>query len=281
MFDKLGFFVQKEICSKSKYQIDIWTSYNLIANNNEYIIFHKRRFYKITTNKLQKGMALITESKDINFNLNEDFLVYWLVYYQRNLKSAHIKWWHIEELELYKDLFKSFWLELKLRKYLEIRWNYPSIETISQFIKHINLDQAISFLLGMSIIYGNWNIIEEQDNIYLWNILIKAPFDSILSEFQQIIFSIEDILIKNKIYNKLTYTKKWYFIWNINDYDLLKIFWQIILHSKLKNIFQLDKKLEVIFSKQLPILSKQLFNDLRINLNNFKLTEIQWINLFI
>ena len=279
MFDKYWFYKTAETKDNKFFQLDLWCSYNLKIENNEYLVFHKRKFKKSNINNLQNGMWLITEKQNINFSFDKDFFINWLCYYQRNLKDAYIKNWGLDELELYENLFKSFWLELKYRKYLEIHWNYKNIEAINQEISTANLDQAISFLLALSIIYWDWNIIEEWKNIYLWSILIKFPFDNSLLEFQDIIFHIEDILIQNKIYNKLTYTKKQDFIWNIQDVDLLEILWKAILLPWIKEFFQIEEKLEPLFNTKLKLLQKQLNNDLRINLDNFKITEVKWVSL--
>jgi len=276
--DKYWFYFLKETWFQ-KYKLDIWASIELDLKNNEYIIFHKRRFFKKNTNELQKWMALLTESKEINFEFDRNFFIYWLTYYQRNWKDAFIKWWDLDELDLYQDLYKNFWLQLKLRKYLEIHWDYPSIEEIEQEIKYANLNQAISFLLALTTIYWDWNLIEEPDNVYLWNILVKFPFDSSLWEFQNIIFSLEDILIQNKVYNKLTLTKKQDFIWNIYDFDLLKVLWKAILDKSLRDFFQVDEEILPLYSKKIEELSKQLDTDLRVKLDNFKLTEIEGIKI--
>ncbi len=279
MFDKYWFYKIWNTDDNKIFQLDLWASYNLKIENNEYLVFHKRKFKKLNINNLQNWMWLVTERQNINFNFDKDFFISWLSYYQRNLKNAHIKEGWLDELELYEQLFKDFWLELKYRKYLEIHWNYKDIETIKQEISTANLDQAISLLLALSIIYWDWNIVEEWENIYLWSILIKFPFDNSLVEFQDIIFHIEDILIQNKIYNKLTYTKKQDFMWNIQDVDLLGILWEAILLPWIKSFFQTEEKLEPLFNTKLELLQKQLNNDLRIGLNDFKITEIKWVSI--
>jgi len=277
MFDKYWFYFTKETWFK-KYNLDIWASINLQIPKNEYIIYHKRRFLRKNTNELQKWMALLTENKNIDFNFDETFFKYWLTYYQRNLQTAFIKWWDIEELELFQDLYKNFWLTLKLRKYLQIEWDYPTIEEIQNNIKYANLSQSISFLLALATIYWDWNLIEEENDVFLWSILIKFPFDSSLMEYQDIIFQIEDVLIKNKIYNKLTLSKKQDFIWNIYDKNLLEVMWKAILIDKLKNFYDIDEKILPLFNKKINTLKWQLNTDLRINLDDFKLVEIEWIN---
>jgi len=278
MFNNYWFYKTWE-WDKKYFQLDIWASYNLKLQNNKYLIFHKRKFKKKVINQLQKWMWLITERQNINFHFDTNFFINWLCYYQRNLKNAFIKNWNINDLDLYNDLYNSFWLNLKYRKYLEIYWNYKSIENIKNEVKQANLNQAISFILALSIIYWNWNIIEEWEKIYLWSILLNFPFDNTLVEFQDIIFKIEDILLQNKIYNKLTYTKKQNFIWNIQDVDLLEILWKAVLLDWIKDFFQLEDKLEPLFNTKIESLQKQLDNDLRITLNNFKITEIEWMSI--
>ena len=142
-------------------------------------------------------------------------------------------------------------------------------------IKFANIHQAISFVLGLATLYWDWNLVEEQDDIYLSNVLIKFPFDWALSEYQELILSIEDVLAKNKIYNSLIYTKKWEFIWNISDVDLLKIMWEFLSFDKVKDFFQIYESISPIYEKKFENLKNQLFNDLRIKLNKFKLTEIK------
>ncbi len=279
MFDKYWFYKTWNIDDNKIFQLDLWASYNLKIENNEYLIFHKRKFKKLNINNLQNWMWLVTQKQDIKFSFNKESFINWLCYYQRNLKTAFIKNWWLDELELYNNLFKNFWLELKYRKHLEIHWNYKNIEDIKQSFSTDNLDQAISFLLALAIIYWDWNIVEEWENIYLWSILIKFPFDNSLVEFQNIIFNLEDTLIKNKIYNKLTYTKKQEFIWNIQDIDLLEILWKSIMLKWIKDFFQTEEKLEPLFNTKFELLKKQLNNDLRINIDNFKITEIKWISL--
>lgn len=278
MFDKNWFYYTENISNK-KYNLDLWLTNMITIENNEYVVFHKRRFKTSPTSNLQKWMWLLTKSEDISFNFSKEFFIYWLTYYQRNLKDAFIKKWWIEELNLYNWLFKIFWLELKYRDSLEIRWNYIWIEEINKKIEYANLDEAISFLFALAIIYWDWNIIEENNDIFLWNIFIKFPFENSLAEFQNIIFSIEDKLSENWIFNKLNYTKKQEFIWNIIDYDMLKLFWKLILEKEFKVFFQSDEILNPIFKTHKESLSKQLNTDLRINLDNFKLTEIEWISL--
>jgi len=274
MFDKYGFYYLKELWFK-KYILDIGASLNLDLPQNEYVVFHKRRFFKKNTNELQKNMALVTESCNLSFSFDEQAFKYWLTYYQRNWKNAFIKGWDFDELELYQSLYKSFWLDLKLRKYLEIVWEYENIESILNNTMYFNLSQAISFLLALATIYGDWNLVEDENDVYLSNILIKFPFDSSLSEYQNIILNIEDVLLKNKLYNKLTLTKKQDFIWNIYDRDLLKIMWEAILHPKLKDFYNVDEKVLPLFEKKIENLKWQLNTDLRINLDDFKLVEIE------
>jgi len=278
MFDKNWFYFLKEVWFQ-KYTLDLWASVNLILKNNEYVVFHKRRFFKKNTNELQKGMALLTKVVDINFEFDSDFFVYWLTYYQRDWKNAFIKWWDLDELELYQDLYSQFWLQLKLRKYLEIHWGYPTIDNISNNIESASINQVISFLLALATIYWDWNLIEENDNVYLSNILIRFPFDSSLWEFKDIIFTIEDLLLKNWIYNKLTITRKQDFIWNIYDFDLLRILWKAILDNKIKDFYQVDEEVLPLYSKKMKELSFQLDTDLRIDLNEFKLTEIESVKI--
>lgn len=277
MWDKNWFYYTKNINS-TKYFLDVWASIYLEIENNEYIIFFKRHFKKITAWNLQNQMALITQSQQINFNLDENFFVYWLTYYQRNLKLAHFKWGDIEQLEIYSDLFKNFNLELKLRHYLEIHGNYPTLEELKTITKDANLNQAISFILALATIYWEWNFVEE-DDIYLSNVLIRFPFDGTLADYQEIILNLEDVLLKNKIYNYLTYTKKWDFIWNIKDFNLLEVMWEFLTNNKVKCFFQIDEPIKPIFSKKLNILKEQLNNDLEIKIDNFKLTQIEGIKI--
>ena len=199
MFDKYGFYYTENV-SKTKYSVDVWLSYFLNMENNKYVVFHKRNFEKVETAKLQKNMAFLTQREKIDFKFDEAFFVYWLTYYQRNLKQAHFKWWDIEQLEIYGSLFEKFWLKLKLRNYLEIHGNYLIIEELSDKLKFADLNQAISFVLALATIYWDWNIVET-DDVYLSNVLIRFPFDSSLASFQNIILSLEDVLVKNKIYN--------------------------------------------------------------------------------
>lgn len=279
MFDKCWFYFTKQTWLE-KYELDIWLSKNLIIQDNEYVVFTKNNFRKVKSWKLQKWMNLLTESKEINFSFDKNFFIYWLVYYQRNLNQAIIKSDDIEILEMFENLFKNFWLELKLRKFIEIHWNYPNIEEITNLSKYADLNQAISFLLALAVLNGDWNLIEDKENIFLWNIVIKFPFDWAISEYKELIFNIEDILIENKIYNKIHFTKKNEIIWTIKDFDLLEVFWKAIFEIKeLRNFFQLVNKVKTIFSKDLEILKKQLNTDLRINLDRFKLTEVEKISL--
>jgi len=280
MFDKYGFYYTDHI-SENKYLLDVGASRLLELENNNYVVFHKRKFQKISTQKLQAKMSLVTQLVNINFELDEKFFVYWLVYYQRNLRQAHFKWWDLEQLETYQGLFENFGLHLKLRHYLEIYWDYPGLEEIYNEVKYANINQAISFLLALATIYGDWNLVEEPEDVYLSNVLIKFPFDASLTEFQDMIFALEDVLVQNKIYNFLTYSKKWDFIWNIKDFDLLKIMGEFLASEKVKDFFQIDESILPIFVKKLPTLAKQLDTDLRVNLDEFKLTEIEWIKLAI
>ena len=276
-FDKYGFLFTKEI-SQNKYFVDVGCSSVLELDEKEYVIFHKRKFHKIPTSKLQSQMSFVTQRQRIDFQFDEKFYIYWLAYYQRNLKQAHFKGGDLEQLEIYQDLFEKFSLKLKLRHYLEIHGDYPSFEEIYQLVKNANLNQAISFVLALATIYGDWNLVEE-DDIYLSNVLIQFPFDASLSEYQDMIFALEDILVKNKIYNFLTYTKKGDFIWNIKDVDLLKIMGEFLASEKVADFFQVDEKILPIFEKKLPTLVKQLDTDLRIKLDEFKLTLIEWVRL--
>lgn len=278
MFDKYWFFKTQDKENNKKFQLDLWTSYNLEIENNEYLIFHKNKFKKRNLNNLQSWMWLITEKQNINFSLDKDFFINGLCYYQKNLKTAFVKNWWLDELELYERLFEDFGLKLKYREYLEIHWNYKNIEAIKQEITMISLDQAVSFILALAIVYWDWNIIEEWENVYLWSILIKFPFDKALVEFQDIIFNIEDILTKNKIYNRLTWTKKQEFIWNLQDVDLLQILGEAVLINWIKEFFQIEEKLTPLFNTKFELLQKQLNNDLRIDLEDFKITEVVWVS---
>lgn len=279
MFDKNWFYYKKEI-SKEIYSLDIWMSVNLSLHNNEYIIFHKRNFHKIAWNKLQKGMQLVTKSEEIdNFKLDEQFFKYALTYYQRQEKKAYLKGFSLEEKEVYERLFKSFGLGLRFIEYLEVIWDYESIETIQEKFKIANIEQALSFLLWLASIYGDWNLIEEDNDVFLWNILIKFPFDNRLWEYLSIIINLEDMLADNHYYNNINFTKKQDFIINIKDKDLLSVFWKTISKWKLKDFFEVDESIKPFFDKNKEKLSKQLYQDLRIKLNNFKLTEIKGISL--
>jgi len=278
MFDKYWFYFTEKVDNK-KYDVDVGLSFFLVLENNKYVVFHKRNFKKLLTENLQTWMSFVTERLNLDFEFNEKYFIYGLVYYQRNLKKAIIKTWDLEALEMFSSLFEKFWLKLKLREFLEIEWNYPSLEEMLNEIKFANIHQAISFVLGLATLYWDWNLVEEQDNIYLSNVLIKFPFDWALSEYQELILSIEDVLAKNKIYNSLIYTKKWEFIWNISDVDLLKIMWEFLSFDKVKDFFQIYESISPIYEKKFENLKNQLFNDLRIKLNKFKLTEIKKIQL--
>ena len=278
MFDKYWFYFTEKVNNK-KYDVDVGVSFFLVLENNKYVVFHKRNFKKLLTENLQTWMSFVTERLNLDFEFNEKYFIYGLVYYQRNLKKAIIKTWDLEALEMFSSLFEKFWLKLKLREFLEIEWNYPSLEEMLNEIKFANIHQAISFVLGLATLYWDWNLVEEQDDIYLSNVLIKFPFDWALSEYQELILSIEDVLAKNKIYNSLIYTKKWEFIWNISDVDLLKIMWEFLSFDKVKDFFQIYESISPIYEKKFENLKNQLFNDLRIKLNKFKLTEIKKIQL--
>lgn len=277
MFDKYGFYFTKQV-GFQKYDLDIWASTTLELENNEYVVFHKRRFFKKNTNQLQKSMALVCKKNDeFKFNFNKDFFKYGLTYYQRNGKNAMIKWWTLEQLELFQPLFNSFDLDIKLRENLEIHWNYPNIEQISNLMENASIDEAISFLLALAVVHGEWNLVDEVDDAYLWNILIKFPFDSVLGEYMNLIFSLEDKLLKNWFYNKLVFTKKQHFIFNIYDVDLLKILGESVILPWINTFFQIDEKLVPLYIKKEKDLKKQLDIDLRIKLDSFKLVEIEWI----
>ncbi len=280
MWDKNDFYYLEKIDDK-EYNLDIWASSFLTISNNKYVVFHKRNFKKVEANKLQKWFSLITRIQDIDFVFSEEFFIYGLTYYQRNLKLAHFKWGDLDTLETYSDLFEKFWLKLKLRKYLEIHWDYLPLEELALKIKYADLNQVISFILALATIYWDWNLIEENDNLYLNNVLIKFPFDSSLADFQQMIFDLEDVLINNKLYNSLVYTKKGEFIWNIKDFDLLKIFWNFLIFEKVKDFFQVYDEIKPIYELKLSWLKNQLFTDLRVKLDKFKLTEIEWIQIKI
>ncbi len=260
------------------YLVDVWTTKFLKIENYNYIVFHKRKFFKKKAQDLQKWMSLLTSTTDFVYKFDKQYYVYGLTYYQRNLKYAYIKWWNIDFIENYSKLLKKFWLKLKVGKYLEIIWNYDSLEKISYNIKNININQAISFVLALATLYWDWNIVE-QDDIYISNVVITFPFDSVLSEYQNIIFNVEDVLIKNHFYNSLTYTKKWNFIWNIKDYDLLSIMWTFLVYDEVKDFFQIEQWIKPIFYKKKDSLKKQLVTDLRIEIDNFKFTEIESLQL--
>jgi len=279
MFDKNWFYYTKNI-SKNTYNIDIWLSTNLVVENNEYIIFHKRHFKKLSANELQKNMQILTQSKKIeNFQLDETYFKYALTYYQRQKNKAYLKNIGIEEKQIYENLFESFDLKLRFIEYLEVLWNYENIETIQENFKTANIKQALSFLLWLASVYGEWNLVEEKDDVYLWNILIKFPFDWSLWEYQNIIIKLEDILVNNYFYNNISFTKNQDFIINIKDKDLLSIFWEAIAKWKLADFFQTQEPIKPFFDKNIKMLSKQLDQDLRIKLDNFKLTEIKGISL--
>ena len=279
MFDKNWFYYTKNI-SENTYNIDIWLSTNLVVENNEYIIFHKRHFKKLSANELQKNMQILTQSKKIeNFQLDETYFKYALTYYQRQKNKAYLKNIGIEEKQIYENLFESFDLKLRFIEYLEVLWNYENIETIQENFKTANIKQALSFLLWLASVYGEWNLVEEKDDVYLWNILIKFPFDWSLWEYQNIIIKLEDILVNNYFYNNISFTKNQDFIINIKDKDLLSIFWEAIAKWKLADFFQTQEPIKPFFDKNIKMLSKQLDQDLRIKLDNFKLTEIKGISL--
>jgi len=278
MFDKNWFYYTKNI-SKDIYNIDTWWSINLVVENNEYIIFHKRHFKKISANNLQDSMQILTKSQTIDFQLDENFFKYALTYYQKSWNKAYIKWANLEKKEIYKSLFASFWLKLRFIEYLEILWDYKNIEIIKEFFKNANIHESLSFLLGLASIYGEWNLIEQDDDVFLWNILIRFPFDWKIAEYQDIILKIEDLLIQNNFYNSLYFTKKQDFIINIKDTNLLNIFWESISKWKLADFFQTQESIKPFFDKNIEKLSRQLEQDLRIKLDKFKLTEIKGIKL--
>ena len=278
MFDKYGFYFTEQVNSK-KYDIDVWLSFFLTVENNKYIVFHKRNFKKMLTENLQSGMSFITERINIDFKFDEKYFIYGLTYYQRNLKQAIIKSSDLDSLETFSPLFEKFWLNLKLREFLEIDWNYPVFEEILDLVKFADINQVISVILALATLYGDWNLVEDYEDVYLSNVVIRFPFDGALAEYQDMILSLEDILAKNKIYNSLIYTKKGEFIWNITDVDLLKIMWEFLVFEKVKDFFQSEEKILPVFEKKKENLKKQLFNDLRVKLDDFKFTEIKWISL--
>lgn len=278
MFDKYWFYLDKQI-SESLYDLDVWASINLILKNSEYIVFHKRKFKKIPLNQMQNGMHILTKSQDLDFKLSEKFFVYAMTYYQRNWNKAYLKWFSMDEKDVYQDLFKNFWLELKFIEYLEIYWNYSDIETIAYDIKNASLDEAFSFLLGLASVFWEWNLVEEDADVFLWNILIKLPFDGTIWEYHDIIINLEDILIKNWFYNQVTFSKKQNFIINIKDFDILRIFWKKIKEWKLEEFFQTQEVVKPYFSKTLKKFSDQLDTDLRIKLDKFKLIEVKKVSL--
>jgi len=96
-------------------------STNLVVENNEYIIFHKRHFKKLSANELQKNMQILTQSKKIDdFQIDETYFKYALTYYQRQKNKAYIKNVRIEEKKVYESLFESFGLKLRFIEYLEV-----------------------------------------------------------------------------------------------------------------------------------------------------------------
>lgn len=278
MFDKYGFYYTEEF-DKKKYDVDVGLTFFLTLSNNKYVVFHKRNFKKVETGNLQSWMSFVTERVRVDFKFDEEFFIYGLTYYQKNLKQAIIKSSDLESLETFSPLYEKFWLNLKLRDYLHIDGNYPPFEEILQKVKFANLNQAVSFILALATLYWDWNLVEDYEDVYLSNVLLKFPFDWVLAEYQDLILSLEDILTNNKIYNNLIYTKKWEFIWNITDVDLLKIMWEFLVNDKVKNFFNSEEVILPIFEKKKDTFKKQLFNDLRINLDDFKLTEIKWIKI--
>ncbi len=279
MFDK-NWFYYKNTTWKDSYNLDIWMSTNLHIENNEYIVFHKRNFKKIQASKLQENMQVITKSKELdNFKLDEKFFKYALTYYQRQEKKAYLKGFRLEEKEIYKNLFKSFNLDLKFIEYLEVIWDYQNIETIQEDFRTVNIEQSLSFLLGLASVYGEWNLVEEDDDVFLWNILVKFPFDNRVWEYHDIIIKLEDILADNHFYNNINFTKKQEFIINIKDKDILSMFWKTISNWKLKDFFETQEPIKPFFDKNIERLSRQLDQDLRIKLDDFKLTEIKGISL--
>ena len=278
MYDNYGFYFADSV-DRKKYDVDVGLTFYLTLENNKYVIFHKRNFKKVVTENLQPGMSFITERQNINLQIDENYFIYWLTYYQRNLKKAIIKATELEHLETFSPLFEKFWLKLKLREFLEVEGNYPNFEDILQAAKYADLNQTVSFVLALATLYGDWNLVEDYEDVYLSNVLIRFPFDGALSEYQELILNLEDVLARNKIYNSLTYTKKGEFIWNITDIDLLKIMWEFLVYEKVKDFFQSIDPILPIFEQKKDTLKKQLFNDLRIDLDNFKLTEIKGMNL--
>ena len=75
MFDKYGFYYTDHI-SENKYLLDIGASRLLELENNNYVVFHKRKFQKVPTQKLQAKMSLVTQLANINFELDGKFFVY-------------------------------------------------------------------------------------------------------------------------------------------------------------------------------------------------------------
>lgn len=278
MFDKNWFYYSKKI-SEELYKLDFGGSLDLSITQKEYIIFHKRKFKKVSLNQIQNSMQILTKQIWKKAEFDERFFIHWLTYYQRQSSQAFLKWGSIEEMEVYQKLFNDFNLTLKFREYLEIRGDYSDLEEIDKDFENIDFNKAISFLLAIACVYGEWNLIEKQDDAFLWNILLKFPFDGRLSEYQHIITKLEDIFIKEWIYNNINFTKKQDFIINIKDNDMLKIFWELIFSTKLKDFFEIDEKIETFFDKQIQFLEKQLEQDLRIQETNFKLTEIKSVKL--
>lgn len=278
MFDKHWFYYTANI-SQDKYRIDFGWSLDLSSENKEYVIFHKRKFKKIPLNKIQNSMQILTKENESKVEFDEKFFKHWLTYYQRQVSQAFLKGGWKDEMEVYQGLFNDFSLKLKLKEYLEIHWDYSDLDEILKDFQNINFNQAISFILWLSCVYWERNLVESNDDVFLWNIMLKFPFDWRLWEFQDIITILEDSFMKENIYNKISFTKKQEFMINIKDKDILKIFWKLIFSTKLRKFFQIDEILETFFDKQQKLLSKQLNQDLKIDLDRFKLTEISSISL--
>ena len=50
MFDKYWFYKIWNTNDNKIFQLDLWASYNLKIENNEYLVFHKRKFKKLNIN---------------------------------------------------------------------------------------------------------------------------------------------------------------------------------------------------------------------------------------
>ncbi len=273
---------EENILSKNKFSVNLWWSKPEILENNLYLVYKKWAFEIKQLKNIQKTLGLIKYHKNKleNFQIDKDFFRYGILYYQRDGKTPYLKKYPKTNIDNLNKILER--LETNLaweieNNYLKIVWETTIFSKIKDAILATNnSDKLISFLLGNTIWYGKISIIENQNQIYLKNILLDLPFDTNLFYEKDIIFHIEKQLMKKGIYNKV-FDNVLSIKFNLMDYEIIDIVINFITDYNLEEYFAIKKGDLINIKKQKSLKIQQKCKSFLENSNSNEI-EIWQIN---